>query len=93
MQGASLPARSFEVIGSRGSAVLAPIEPPQLQFAFAQSAQPAPQAIPAVPGAFQRYVGDFIELATAIRTHTPLSVSLEEELLVQECLLRASEML
>jgi hypothetical protein len=41
---------------------------------------------------FQRYVGDFQALAESVRTGKPLSVSPGEDLMVQEALLRASEM-
>jgi hypothetical protein len=37
-------------------------------------------------------MGDFAELAEAVRAKRPLAVTPEEDLLVQETLLRASEM-
>ena len=41
---------------------------------------------------YKRYVDDFIELAAAIRGEAKLRVTYEENLLVQEILLRASGM-
>jgi hypothetical protein len=40
-----------------------------------------------------RYDGDLLDLASAIRGETDYAYSLEHELLVQECVLKASEML
>ena len=42
--------------------------------------------------AYERYIGDLAELAAAVRGEKSLSVTLDEELLVQEWLLRACEM-
>jgi predicted dehydrogenase len=85
--------RSFEVFGTNGSAILKPIEPPTLQIDLARAAGPYKQGVQtvALPG-YERYVGDFVELAAAIRGEKPLSVTLDEELRVHDALLRASEM-
>lgn len=85
--------RAFEILGSNGSAVLRPIEPPTLQVDLARPAGPlqaGSQSIALPP--FERYVGDFAELAAAVRQEKPLRISLNEELLVHEWLLRACRM-
>lgn len=90
---AKTPARSFEVLGSNGTATLRPIEPAALEIELAKAAGPyraGAQSVPLRP--YQRYVDDFTELAAAVRGERPLSVTLEEEWLVQEVLLRASGM-
>jgi predicted dehydrogenase len=88
------PHRSLEILGSNGTAVVRPIEAPVLQIDLAKPAGPyqAKSQQVSLP-AYRRYVDDFVELATAIRSRKPLSVSLQEELLVEETLLRASHML
>ena len=86
--------RAFEIFGSNGNAVVRPIEPPILQIDLAKPAGPyqaKTQTVQLAP--FRRYVGDFAELAEAVRLKRPLAVTPEEDLLVQETLLRASEML
>jgi predicted dehydrogenase len=86
--------RAFEIFGSNGNAVVRPIEPPILQIDLATPAGPyqaRTQTVQLAP--FRRYVGDFAELAEAVRLKRPLAVTPEEDLLVQETLLRASEML
>src|SRR5262245_44680057 len=87
------PHRAFEIQGANGTAVLRPIEPPVLKLDLVKAADPysAGKQNVSLP-AYQRYVGDFVELAAAARGETSLSVSLQEELLTQETLLRACEM-
>lgn len=86
--------RSLEILGSNGTAVVRPIEPPLLQVDLAKSAGPYKAGSQQVSlPVYRRYVDDFAELAGAIRSGKPLSVSLSDELLVQETLLRASDML
>jgi predicted dehydrogenase len=85
--------RAFEIFGSNGNAVVRPIEPPVLQIDLAKPAGPyqaRTQTVQLPP--FRRYVGDFAELAEAVRLKRPLRVTPEEDLLVQESVLRASEM-
>lgn len=94
IQASSSPARSFEVLGSNGYALLQPIEPPKLLIDLVSAAGPyqrGPQQ-PSMP-AYRRYEADFVELAAAVRGERPLSASLDEELLSAETLLRASEMI
>lgn len=85
--------RAFEVFGTNGSAVVRPIEPAKLEMDLAEAAGPyraGPQEV-RLP-AYRRYVGEFEELARAVRTGGRLGVTPEEDLLVQETLLRASQM-
>jgi hypothetical protein len=81
-------------VGSSGSAVLCPIEPPKLQIDLIEAAGPYRKGVQTVslPG-YKRFVADFAELAAAVRSERPLTVTLEEELAVQETLLKASDML
>jgi predicted dehydrogenase len=86
--------RAFEIFGANGNAVVRPIEPPVLQIDLAQPAGPYQARMQTVElPPFRRYVGDFAELAEAIRAKRPLAVTPQEDLLVHEMLLRASGML
>lgn len=85
--------RAFEVHGSNGVAIVNPIEPPAMTIDLAKAAGPykaGAQSVPMPP--YTRYVDDFVELAAAIRGEAKLRVTPEEDLLVQEILLRASGM-
>jgi len=86
--------RAFEIFGANGNAVVRPIEQtPTLQIDLAKPAGPYKAGSQTFQyPQFRRYTGDFEELADAIRRGRMLSVSFEEDLLVQEALLRASEM-
>jgi predicted dehydrogenase len=85
--------RSFEVLGAKGNAVLRPIEPPILEIELGEAAGPYKVGRQRVElPAYRRYVDDFAELARAIREGGRLGVSPEEELLVQEVLLEATQM-
>ncbi len=85
--------RAFEIHGTNGAVIVNPIEPPAVTIDLAQPAGPYKAGKQQIAvGPYKRYVDDFIELAAAIRGEAKLSVSLEENLLVQECLLRASGM-
>ena len=93
LQAGGTPPRSFEVLGTGGTATLTPIEPGKLTLDLTAAAGPyrkGPQDVP-LP-AYKRYVEDFVELAAAVRGERPLTASLEEELLVAETVLRASGM-
>lgn len=93
LQAGGSPPRSFEVMGSRGTATLAPIEPGRLVFDLAEAAGPyrkGAQEVPLRP--YRRYEDDFVELAAAVRGERALSLSLDEELLSAEIVLRASGM-
>jgi len=93
LQTSSTPPRSFEVTGSRGSAALAPIEPGRLVIDLVEAAGPygkGRQEVTLRP--YRRYEDDFVELAAAVRGEKLLSLSLEEELVSTEMILRASGM-
>ena len=85
--------RSFEVHGTNGVALVKPIEPPQLQVDLAKAAGPYAAGVQAVKmPAYPRYVPELAELAAAIRAGTALAVTPEEDLVVQESLMRACSM-
>jgi len=93
MQAAGNPARAFEVLGANGSAMLQPIEPPGLKMDLVKAAGPYRAGLQTVPFSYTRYEAGFVELAAALRGERTLGVSLDEELLVQETVLKASGML
>jgi predicted dehydrogenase len=84
--------RSLELIGSEGAIVIQPIEPgTRMRVSMREARGPYRAGWQDVEMASQpRYVGDFRELARAIRTGTPLKYSYDYELLVEETLLRAA---
>jgi predicted dehydrogenase len=93
LHAAGTPKRSFEVLGTKGTALLQPIEPPTLTLDLVAAAGPYQKGVQSVPmPAYQRYEGDFAELAAAVRGEKPLTASLDEELLVAEAVLRACDM-
>ena len=93
LQGGATPPRSFEVLGTLGTATLAPLEPPTLTVDLANAAGPHTRGVQKVPlPPYQRYVDDFKELAAAARGERSLTASLDDELLVAETVLRVSEM-
>ncbi len=94
LQPTEMPERSFEVLGSNGSALLTPIEPPVLQLEFVKAAGPYRKGLQKIPlPDYRRHVADLEALAAAVRGQAPLTVTLEEELAVQETLLKACGML
>jgi predicted dehydrogenase len=93
LQAATTPPRSFEVLGTNGTATLAPIEPPTLTLDLVKAAGPYKQGTQRIPmPAYQRYAADFAELAAAVRGERALPVSLDEELMVAETLLQVGGM-
>jgi predicted dehydrogenase len=84
--------RSFEILGTDGSFVLNPeSNPPRMRINMRKPKGPYKEgwqdiALPPQP----RFVGDFKELARAIKSGQPLKHSYDHELLLQETLLRAS---
>lgn len=85
--------RALEIFGTNGSAVIRPIEPPSLEIDLAKAAGPyvAGRQKALLPR-YERYIGDIDEMAAAILDKQPLSVTLTQELHVQEVLLAASQM-
>ena len=92
MQATANPARGFEVLGTNGSAVLQPIEPPTLKLELVKAAGPYQKGSQTIPLTYTRYEADFVELAAVVRGERSLSVSLDEDLIIQETLLKASGM-
>ncbi len=85
--------RFFEILGTNGTALVKPIEQPILQIDLAKAAGPYPaktQAVNFPP--YKRYVAEFRELAESFRERGSLTVTPQEDFLVQETLLRACEM-
>lgn len=82
--------RSFEFCGTGGTALLQPIEPPNLTLDLAKASgmYPAGRSTVALPE-YRRYVGELAELANCVRQSRPLPVSLDLERTVQETLVRA----
>jgi predicted dehydrogenase len=82
--------RTFEIQGTQGTAVVNPIEPPGLVIDLTKPAGPYRAGATTVPmPKYSRYVPDFADLAAKIRDGKTLAVSPEEDLLVQETLMRA----
>jgi len=84
--------RSFELIGTDGTIIVYPEAGPPRMRVHVRKAQGPYKAgwqditLPPQP----RFVGDFKELARAIKSGQPLKLSYDHELLLQETLLRAS---
>jgi predicted dehydrogenase len=84
--------RSFEVLGTDGSFFVNPEANPPRMRVYLRKPQGRYQAgwqeitLPPQP----RFVGDFKELARALKSGTPLKLSYDHELLLQETLLRVS---
>ncbi len=87
--------RSFEVIGTDGSFMIQPLGGNSvMRVAMREARGPYRQGWQTIEtGPQPRYVADFVELARALKTNTPLKHSYDHELLVHETLLRASDMM
>ena len=87
--------RSFEVIGSDGTFMIQPLGGNSvMRVAMREARGPYRQGWQSIEiGPQPRYIADFIELARALKTKTPLKHSYDHELLVHETLLRASDMM
>ena len=82
--------RCFEILGTQGTAIVNPIEPPGLVIDLAKPGGPYQAGLNTVPmPRYLRYVPEFADLAVKIREGKKLAVSPEEDLLVQETLMRA----
>jgi predicted dehydrogenase len=85
--------RSFEVLGTNGTAVVRPIEPGALTIHLSKDVGPYKAGANVVKlEPYQRYVGDFAELAAAVRGERKLGVTPKEEMLVHDAILKASGM-
>jgi peptidyl-prolyl cis-trans isomerase A (cyclophilin A) len=93
LQPYSFPHRTLEVFGTNGNAVVRPIEPPALEIELAQAAGPYHVGRQTIPlPKYERYIDDINLLARTVRGEATLGVTLDEELAIQETLLRASGM-
>ncbi len=84
--------RTLELVGTQGTAVVRPIEPPSLHIDLSAASGPYRAGPQTLSYSYTRYVDDFVELAAAVRGERKLAVTPAEDLLVQETLLRASGM-
>ena len=86
--------RQFVVCGTLGTIAIEPLEPPQLTLTLDQPRGKFHKGtqIVELPKISGRYDGDLISLAAAIRGENTYAYSLEHDLIVQECVLQASEM-
>jgi predicted dehydrogenase len=84
--------RALEFFGAEGTAVARPIEPPSLHIDLNSASGPYKAGAQSLSYSYTRYVDDFVELAAAVRGERKLRVTPEEDLVVQETLLRASGM-
>ena len=85
--------RAIELYGSKGSAIVNPIEPPKLTIDLESASGPytkGSQKVEFPP--YKRFVDDFVELAAAVRGEAKLRTSFEEDLAVEETLLKCSGM-
>lgn len=84
--------RQFEIIGSDGTFIVWPEANPPRMRVYLRKAQGAYKAgwqdLTIAPQ--PRFVGDFQELARALKSGTPLKLSWDHELLLHETLLRAA---
>jgi predicted dehydrogenase len=85
--------RCFEILGTGGTAIVQPLEPPALSIDLAKAAGPYQKGRQQVTmPEYERFVDDFIELAACVRDKTPLSTTPEQELAIQETLMRSCGM-
>ena len=86
--------RQFVVCGTQGTIAIEPLEPPQLTLTLDQPRgkfQKGTQIVE-LPKMTGRYDGDLFSLAAAIHGENKYAYHLEHDLIVQECVLQASEM-
>lgn len=84
--------RALEIVGTKGTATVNPIEPPTLHIDLDSASGPFRAGAQSLTFPYRRYVDDFQELAAAVRGEGALSVTPEEDAMVQETLLRACGM-
>ena len=87
------PQRFFEILGTNGTARVQPLEQPVFTLELAKAAGPytaGKQEVKLLP--YRRYVDEFAALAGALREGKPLPFTAQEELNIQEALMRACEM-
>lgn len=85
LQPNSGPHRSFEILGTKGTATVRPIEPPRLSVDLGGK-------VATEEFTYRRYVDDFRELAGCVRTGKPLAVTPRQDWWATETLLKACGM-
>jgi len=86
--------RQFVVCGTKGTIEIVPLEPPLLTLTLEQPIGGFRKGTQTVELSKMtgRYDGDLLSLASAIRGESDYPYSLQHDLIVQECVLKASEM-
>lgn len=85
--------RALEVLGTGGTATIRPIEPPALTMDLARAAGSYQAGLTTKEWPrWERFADDFVDFAAAVRGQRQLSVTIDQELDIQETLLRASDM-
>lgn len=84
------PERRFKIVGSAGSIVLNPLEPPSVRVALREEHGDFPKGVThlKLPD-LDRHVLDFEDLAACIRGEREFAYSKEHDFIVQETVLRA----
>lgn len=86
--------RAIEIHGTKGCAIVNPLEQPALTIELEAATGPYAKGSQKVElPRYKRYVDDFVELASTLRGETKLRVSYDEDLAVEETLLKCSGML
>ncbi|MBL6764388.1 MAG: Gfo/Idh/MocA family oxidoreductase [Verrucomicrobiae bacterium] len=82
--------RHFHIYGSNGTALVKPLDRPVMELELKEDAGPYKKGKSTIEfPPYRRYVGEFAELADAVRSNKALAVTPEMDLLVHEALLRA----
>jgi predicted dehydrogenase len=85
--------RAIELYGTNGTAIVNPIEPPALTIELQTAAGPYKKGKQLIPmPQYTRHEADFADLAAVVRGQRNLPVTYDQDLLVQEVLLRCSGM-
>ena len=84
------PYRTLEFVGTLGTAVVEPLEPPSLRIDLSAAAGPYKAGPQTLSYEYTRHVDDMIELAAVVRGERKFPITGVEDILVQETLLRAS---
>jgi predicted dehydrogenase len=85
-----MPYRTLEFVGTRGTAVVQPLEPPSLLIDLSAPAGPYQAGRQMLSYQYSRYVDDFRDLAAMVRGERQYRITRVEDILVHETLLRAS---
>ena len=90
LEGQGFARRIFEVVGSNGSIILQPLEPPAVRLLLAEPAGGYKAGVHNIDiHQPPRYEADLVELAQCISNEQPLPYTSEHDFLAQETFLRA----